>query len=195
MKSKKLISTILGMVLVASVFSGCSQSTSSNSTSSDKEVTITYGVWDKNQEPIMKEIASAFEKSHQNIKVKVELTPYKQYWTKLETEATGGTLPDVFWINGPNVTKYANGKMLLPIDDNLKKDNIDLNVFPESLVSLYTINGVKYGMPKDWDTTALWYNKKIFDDAKIPYPDNTWDWNKLREVSKSLLINLKVYTV
>ncbi|MCI1141088.1 extracellular solute-binding protein, partial [Stenotrophomonas maltophilia] len=40
--------------------------------------------------------------------------------------------------------------------------------------------------PKDFDTIGLWYNKKMFDEAKIPYPDNTWDWNKLREAAKKL---------
>lgn len=183
MKNKKLLSILLGASLIASLFTGCSQSTSG---SKDKQVTLTYGIWDKNQEPAMKEIAAAFEKTHSNIKVKVELTPYKQYWTKLETEATGGNLPDVFWMNGPHIAQYAQGKMLMPITEKLKKDNFDTSVFPESLIKLYTIKGDKYGMPKDWDTTALWYNKKIFDDAKVPYPDDTWDWNKLREVAKKL---------
>ncbi|MBU3144356.1 sugar ABC transporter substrate-binding protein [Clostridium sp. CF012] len=188
MKKTKLVSLILGLSLLGSVISGCSSSktVSNEGGAKDKVVNLTYGVWDKNQEASMKQIAVAFEKSHPNIKVKVEITPFKQYWTKLETEATGGNLPDVFWMNGPHIAQYVGGKMLMPIGEKFKKDNFDTSVFPESLINLYTIKDEKYGMPKDWDTTALWFNKKIFDDAKIPYPDNTWDWNKLREVAKTL---------
>lgn len=111
---------ILGLSLLVSGVSGCSSPTSANEVK-DKVVNLTYGVWDKNQEASMREIADAFEKSHPNIKVKVELTPYKQYWTKLETEATGGNLPDVFWMNGLHIAQYASGKMLLPIGEKLKR--------------------------------------------------------------------------
>jgi len=33
---------------------------------------------------------------------------------------------------------------------------------------------------------ALFYNKKMFDDAGIAYPDDTWDWDKLVEVAHKL---------
>ena len=35
---------------------------------------------------------------------------------------------------------------------------------------------------------ALYYNKKMFDAAGIPYPDDTWDWAKLVEVAKQLTL-------
>lgn len=184
MKMKRILSLVLG----ASLLAGCggAASTSNSSGKSDEKVTLVYGVWDKNQEPVMRKVADKFQESHPNIKINIELTPYKQYWTKLETQATGGNLPDVFWINGPNIAKYANANLLAPITDKVKSDNVNLDDFPKSLVDLYTINGQLYGIPKDWDTTAVWYNKKIFDDAKVPYPTSDWDWNTMREMAKKL---------
>ena len=41
------------------------------------------------------------------------------------------------------------------------------------------------GCPRDLNTIALYYNKKMFDAAGIPYPDATWDWAKLVEVARS----------
>ena len=35
---------------------------------------------------------------------------------------------------------------------------------------------------------ALYYNKAMFDAAGIPYPDDTWDWDKLIEVGKQLTV-------
>ncbi|WP_153057392.1 extracellular solute-binding protein, partial [Streptococcus suis] len=58
--------------------------------------------------------------------------------------------------------------------------------FPDGLNEIYNINGKQYAIPKDFDTIGLWYNKKLFDEAGIPYPDDTWDWNKLKEVAKKL---------
>jgi multiple sugar transport system substrate-binding protein len=158
----------------------------SGSATSGEKVTLSYGVWDKNQMPAMEEIVKTFSQSHPNIEVKVELTPYKQYFTKMDAAATGGSLPDVFWMNGPNIAKYASNDMLLPLDEKIAADGVDMGNYPKALVDLYTVDGKPYGLPKDFDTIGLWYNKKMFDEAKIPYPDATWDLNKLREAAQKL---------
>ncbi|KIL41959.1 sugar ABC transporter substrate-binding protein [Gordoniibacillus kamchatkensis] len=151
-----------------------------------EKVTITYGLWDQNQVPAMQEIANKFQEANPSITVKIEVTPWDQYWTKLETAATGGTLPDVFWMNGVNIIKYASNKMLTPLSDKVKSGNISLDNYPKSLVDLYSYNGTLYGMPKDFDTVGLWYNKKMFDAAGLKYPDETWDWSKLRDAATKL---------
>ena len=47
-------------------------------------------------------------------------------------------------------------------------------------------DGHQYGLPRDLNTIALFYNKTMFDAAGIAYPDDTWDWAKLVEVAKQL---------
>ncbi|HZG13649.1 MAG TPA: sugar ABC transporter substrate-binding protein [Candidatus Bathyarchaeia archaeon] len=154
---------------------------------SDKEkVTLTYALWDQNQAPAMEEIAKRFTAANPHIEVKIEVTPWTQYWTKMDTAATGGVLPDLLWMNGPNIVKYASNDMLLPITDQIKQDGIDMSNYPEALINLYTVDGQIYGIPKDFDTVGLWYNKEMFDAAKVPYPDGTWDWAKVKEVAKQL---------
>ncbi|MET3287836.1 UNVERIFIED_CONTAM: multiple sugar transport system substrate-binding protein [Brevibacillus sp. OAP136] len=195
---KKLLS--ISMVAALMALAGCSGQSAGNTApttdnnaqagnqaaASGEKVDLTYAVWDKNQLPAMEEIAKKFNESHGNINVKVELTPYKQYFTKMDAAAQGDSLPDVFWMNGPNIVKYASNDMLLPLDDQIKADGVDLNNYPKALVDIYTVDGKTYGLPKDFDTIGLWYNKKMFDDAKIPYPDASWDWAKLKEAAAKL---------
>ncbi|CRK81317.1 ABC transporter substrate-binding protein [Neobacillus massiliamazoniensis] len=182
---KKWLITLIAVVLGLLGLAGCS-SDSASSDSKDSKVEITYGIWDKKQLPAINEIIKLFNEKYPNITVKTELTPYGQYFQKLETAATGSALPDVLWMNGAHVVQYAKGKVILPLSDMAKKDNYSLDNYPKSLIDLYTVDGKVYGIPKDYDTTGLWYNKKIFDDAGVPYPDQTWDWNKLKEVAKKL---------
>lgn len=177
-----ILAVFLGLLGLA----GCSNSDTASGDVKDGKVEITYGIWDKKQLPAIDEIIKLFNEKYPNIKVKTELTPYGQYFQKLETAATGGALPDVLWMNGAHVVQYAEGKVILPLSDRAKKDNYSLDNYPKSLIDLYTVDGKVYGIPKDYDTTGLWYNKKIFDDAGVPYPDETWDWNKLKEVAKKL---------
>ncbi|MDR7079485.1 multiple sugar transport system substrate-binding protein [Neobacillus niacini] len=151
-----------------------------------ENVTLKYGMWNKDQVPAVEKIIENFEKANPTIKVEIELTPREQYFQKLETAANGGAMPDVFWMNGPNVARFANGKALLPLTDLVKKDKFEMSNYPETLTSLYTINDDIYGVPKDFDTTGLFYNKKIFDEAGVPYPDETWTWEDLKEAAVKL---------
>ncbi|WP_433257042.1 ABC transporter substrate-binding protein [Streptosporangium sp. CA-135522] len=163
---------------------GCS---SSGSGDSGGKVTLSYGIWDKNQKPAMEKIAQEFGKTHPGITVKVELTPgSKDYWTKLQTSAAGGSAPDVFWMNGPRVGLWASQGALLPLSDRIAKDGFDTTKFPESLNSLYTLGGKQYGVPKDFDTIGLWYNKNLFDKAGVKYPDASWTWDDVRTAAKKL---------
>lgn len=149
-------------------------------------VTLSYGVWDKNQVPTLQKIISEFHKQNSNINVKIQLTPYAQYFTTLQTAATGGGAPDVFWLNGPNFQLYASNGVLKPLDDVMKAQNIKLTDYPKALTDLYTYGGKHYALPKDFDTIGLWYNKKIFADAKVSPPTDSWTWVDMKAAAKKI---------
>jgi multiple sugar transport system substrate-binding protein len=89
-------------------------------------------------------------------------------------------------MNPANFLKFAGNNQLSPISDKIKADQVDLANYPQALIDLYTYDGNVYAFPKDFDTIGLWYNKEMFDAKRIPYPDDTWDWNKLKEVAQQL---------
>ena len=135
----------------------------------------------------MRAIADAFEKENPNIKINVEITPWDQYWMKMDAAAQGGALPDIFWMHSSQISRYGRNRKLLDLTDRIKNSKkINLNNYPEGLVELYSPDNKNYATPKDYDTTALWYNKALFDEAGIPYPDETWTWDTLLETAKKL---------
>ena len=152
----------------------------SSAPSSNEKVSLTYGIWDKNQEPAMQQIISDFQKQNPNISVNIQLTPNADYWTKLQTAATAGTAPDVFWMNGPNFQLYASNGQLAP------NDLVKTSDYPKALVDLYSYQGKVYGAPKDFDTVGVWYNKKLFDAAGVAYPKAGWTWDDLKAAAKAL---------
>ena len=105
--------------------------------------------------------------ANKNIKVKVQVTPYEQYFTKLQAAADRRAAPDVFWMNGPNFQLYASNGVLAPISTRDQQGQARPRVYPKSLVDLYTFDGKEFGLPKDFDTIGVWYNKTLFDAAKV----------------------------
>ena len=149
--------------------------------SADENVTITFGFWDNNQEPGMKAIADAYMAAHPGVTVEVQVTPWDQYWTKLEAAAQGDSMPDVFWMHSNQFFKFVAADKLLPLDFEY-----DYTPYPAGVTALYNYKDVHYAVPKDYDTIALVYNKEIFDAAGVAYPDDTWTWDTLLETAKKL---------
>jgi multiple sugar transport system substrate-binding protein len=182
MKDKRILwsSVFLLFTLLLSACGGDSGSSSSGT------VTLRYSIWDKNQAPALQKMIDTFEKTHTTIKVNLEVTPWDQYWTKLDAAATAGTTADLFWMNNAYFIKYAANGILAPLNDQIAKDKVDLGVYPQSLVDAYSYAGKHYALPKDFDTVGLWYNKKLFDGAGLKYPDSTWTWQTFQEAAKKL---------
>ena len=183
---KKLISVIAATVAVGTMLVGCGGSNSSTG-SSKGDVTLTYAIWDKNQESGMRAMADAFEKKNQGIKVNIEVTGWDQYWTKLDAAASGGSLPDVFWMHPNQTARYSSNSVLMDLTDKIKGSSlVNLDKFPKDLVKVYENDGKMYGIPKDFDTIGLWYNKTLFDQAGVAYPNENWTWDDLLKAAKKL---------
>jgi multiple sugar transport system substrate-binding protein len=181
---------VLGLALAAT---GCSSSGGSSSSPAeykapdkDLKASITYGVWDKNQVAAIDENIAAFNEIYPNIEVTVNQTPYSEYWTKLQTQASSDTLPDVFWMNGPNVGLYASNDQLEPISGAVDAGDIDPANYPEALVDLYTLDDVEYGVPKDFDTIGIWANKALFEKAGVPLPEGDWTWDEFQKTASDI---------
>ncbi|MFH8791293.1 ABC transporter substrate-binding protein [Streptomyces sp. NPDC017941] len=167
----------------APVLAACSDD---GGTESGGRTTLSYGMWDPAQVPGMEQIIAAFEKEHPDIRVRIELTPWANYWTTLKTSMRGGTAPDVFWMNAVNFQLYAAHDVLEPLSEHIERDRTPVDRHPEQLVRLYSYEGTQYGLPKDFDTIGLWYNKALFDKAGIKYPDTSWTWDDLRDAAAEL---------
>ena len=150
------------------------------------EVTISYGIWDSAQEEGIRQQIAAFNEEFPGITVDLQLTPWADYWTKLQTAVAGGEAFDVFWLNSANCPVYASAGALVPLQQLFEDGSLDAANYPESVLSLYNWEGVQYATPREYDTIGLFYNKDIFDEAGEPYPDDSWDWAKMREVAERL---------
>ena len=151
-------------------------------TASELEVAI----WDSNQQAGIQKIADEWtEKS--GVKVKVNVISWNEYWTLLEAGASGGELPDVFWMHINEAQKYMEGDILLNLDDYIAADEgTDLNNYYEGITSIYNNDGHQYALPKDHDTIALLYNKAIFDKYGVDYPTDDWTWQDYADAAAKI---------
>ncbi|MGH3703987.1 MAG: ABC transporter substrate-binding protein, partial [Agromyces sp.] len=184
MNITKSVGLAAAVLVAATTLTGCTAD-------SGGTTEITYALWGKPQLPLMKQLVAEFEEQHPEISVNIDLTPYAQYFTKLQTQASSDTLPDIFWMNSNVFPLYASNGQLEPITQAIDDGDLVLDDYPAILAKTYEWDGVQYGVPKDFDTIALWYNKALFDEAGQAYPTDDWTWDQYKSVSQEISATLK----
>lgn len=96
-------------------------------------------------------------------------------------------LPDIYLMATSGIPNLMEKGLLANIEPIAKTNKIDLNVFEEPM--LQSIRGISdkgelLGLPWTYGSTALFYNKDIFDRYGVAYPKSgmTWDSPELRDM-------------
>ena len=184
MKKLKKLLILLAVMMTAILAAGCG-----SKKSADGKTHLTFQIWDVNQRPGMQAMCDAYTALHPEVVIEVQVTSWGEYWTKLEATAISNQMPDIFWMHTNEILKYADYGMIADLTDLYNDEDPDYykNHFSEiSLANIQGSDGRYYGIPKDKDTVCLVYNKEMFDAAKVDYPDDTWTWDDLTEVSQKV---------
>ncbi|MFI9832189.1 ABC transporter substrate-binding protein [Streptomyces sp. NPDC051913] len=167
------IRTVMALTgaLTLSLVSGCAQGGAAGSGANS----VTYWLWDANQLPAYQACAKGFEKENPGLNVKITQMGWADYWTKLTASFIAGTEPDVFTDHIQKFGQFADLDVLEPLDDL----GIDDSAYQTGLGANWVgQDGHRYGAPKDWDTVALFYNKKLTGAAGLTADQlNSLSWN------------------
>ena len=144
---------------------------------------------DPEEMPLYEMAIHYLEKDHPNIKIKKETVGWADTVQKLTVAAAGGKAPDLTFV-GAEWTNTLGGKGLLaPLNKYIERDykEMDFDDFYKAPVKCHTsFDGKTYALPFTAGNVQMFYNKEIFDESGIPYPDETWTWNTMRKVGKKL---------
>lgn len=166
---------IISLAAIPLVLTGCSAPASSDSGAT----TLSYGLWDANQLPAYEQCAADFQKKNPDITVNVEQLGWDDYWNKINTGFVSGANYDVFTSHLANFPEFMMNGQVLPLDDYIKADGVDIGAYQDGLSDLWKgTDDKQYGLPKDFDTIALFYNEQFTDAAGLTAEQlGSLEWN------------------
>jgi multiple sugar transport system substrate-binding protein len=131
---------------------------------------------------------AAFNEAHAGeITVNLEFLPYDQYWQKLQLAYASGDIYDVYFWDVQAYGHYKNDLLLnlQPMID--EAGALDPAEYPVELFEPWRLDGENlYGMPENFQTFALYYNKDLFDADGLEYPTDAWTYDDLVEAAMTL---------
>ena len=113
-------------------------------------------------------IAQGFMKLYPNVTVKTSTINWNDYNTKVTAQIQNKNYPDI--LQGEFFPQYVSDGLLYPLSKVLTNPNAGSPVFTSS----FSIKNVQYAMPFVTSARAMFYNKKLFAQAKIAGPPKTW---------------------
>lgn len=152
---------------------------------------ITFTAWGSDAElECDQAVLDAFAKKYPNVKVHFE--PINDdYLTKVETMMLAGEAPDVIYGHPKYFQKWASQDLLLDLTPYFEnnKDFFNEDVYATNIYDAFTYDGKYVSTVNGADTFLLFYNKDLFDDAKVDYPTEEWTWDDFLAACEKLTID------
>lgn len=163
------------------------------STTPDSRIVIRVANWggaDDESDFAAKQRAlyAEFEKQNPDIKVLIEGIPGpNEYVPKMILAHNAGTTPDIATLDASSSALFINSGMLLDLTPIIEKDpDFDLDDFYPNIVDIARRGNAIYAIPNDFTPMVMYYNKRLFDAAGVPYPQNGWTFDQFRDAAKRL---------
>jgi ABC-type glycerol-3-phosphate transport system substrate-binding protein len=144
-------------------------------------VTLVYSNWhlaEPHWEKTIKAAIPLFEQEYPNIKVELQVVSYAEKEAKYATEIEAGTGPDLMHLAGYSIRNFVESGYLLDITPFIEKEPAGfLDQWYPHLVDLFKYQDKQYGLPSDYMSQILAYDKKLFTEAGLDpnKPPTTWD--------------------
>ena len=215
---KKLVSATLALLMGAVALTGCNtvtteeageatgsaapaaegaaaEGSSADSMKGNGDKTLNVFLYmQEHEKEIYKGLVEEFVEEHKDeIKeVVFEVTTQDEYNTKMIANMTAGDMPDVFYVGPAAVRSYVDNGYILPLDDYV--DAATVEKIWGTTQTIYRYDGTNvgtgslYALPKDLSCFAFAYNKDLFDEAGLAYPDpeKPYTYDEFIEVCKAL---------
>lgn len=124
------------------------------------------------------QLVDIYNNTHPQKTVKFVHIDHQEYDRKILIQTAAGNPPDVFLLSSTDLSTLAYRGVLenlspwLAADSNFYADEI----FP-ALLKTATIREQIYGLPVGYTPMVIYYNRRLFREAGVPYPDTAWTWD------------------
>lgn len=150
---------------------------------------ISFAFWgDPAEMEAYESLCDAFEAENPDVRISTEYTPGQtEYQTKISTSFAAGSEPDVFLINFRRFGQYAASGGIAPLGDRLAASPLlPLDDFYPQPIEAFTFNGQLYGVPQNFSSLVVYFNRDLFDAAGLPYPAPGWTWDEFLNAAIAL---------
>jgi multiple sugar transport system substrate-binding protein len=137
---------------------------------------------------IEREVYAEFERRHPGVEIQRENIPGSQdYVRKLLLSFIAGAEPDIIRLDASSAAVFIDNGALMDLTPFIEGENgIDLNDYFPNVTNIARRGDALYAIPIDFTPMVVYYNRRLFDEARVPYPEPGWTWDDFLSKAKAL---------
>lgn len=124
-----------------------------------------------------------FEAKYKGAIIEIESLPREI----LEQRIRNGNPPDLIEWDGSNIGHLLDQKIALDLTPLLEDGSFDLSDYYPSVLEASMDQGRLGAIPVMAEVPGVFYNKALFDEAGVAYPQDDWTWDEF--VKKARMLN------
>lgn len=154
--------------------------------------TLRVVLWDYDTVEYDRKVVERFEEDHPEIQIEIISSPPAYYNDRLKSMLDSGERLDVFFVNQQSqLPSIVEAHAALPLDGFIERDGVLLDRYPDTAALRDPENGSLLALPYRRDKFVLYYNRDLFDEAGLPYPDGQMTWEEFRWTSAEIMRRIR----
>ena len=189
----RLGTSVAALVLLGGAIAGCGGGgdSSDDSSASNGGEPVEIEFWHgQTQGPaeLLQAMIDDFNSSHPDVVVSKDAGGVNsdRMLQKVTAGLQADNYPDIAYIYGSDLANLAQGEQLLDLSTAIDDGDLNGDRFVEAGKQGVTVDDKPRAVPAFIDNLAVVYNKKIFDDAGVPYPTDDWTWDDFLSTAAEL---------
>ena len=186
MKTRLLIVlAVFGLLVPACTGGGDESSPTDQTASGPVTLTFWHGYTDAEADS-MNALLDEWNADNPDIQVEPLFVNNDKALQKLTVALQGGEPPDITYQYGSSLPQLAEAPGLVDLTDWVQGPDVNWDDFVAGARTAATYQGKVLGVPALIDNLAVVYNKTLFDQAGMDYPNDQWTWDDFRAAAKAL---------
>ena len=151
------------------------------------EIEVAYWEGSTSDKEAWDELIANLQKDHPEIKIIPQTYPSSDFRDMLDTRIAGNDWPDVIRYTYQRLGKFKKADVMLDLSPYISQESLD-GISP-AFLSACQYDGKLVAMPHHTDTMAMFYNKRMFEEAGIRIPTSVEDgytWEELTDIARTL---------
>jgi multiple sugar transport system substrate-binding protein len=187
MKRSRLLAGFMAITMAFSMLTACGGGASAEEAGGEEKITLKVSLWDYSNTEYYKTMFDAFTAKYPNITVEVVEFSADEYDNTVTTQLGGKQDFDVVFTKGtPALSALIAQGHVLALDDYIAKDTEFSKDNYLGLIDQLTMDGKTYGVPYRKDNYLIYYNKDLFDQAGVAYPEDGMTMAEYHEIAAKM---------
>lgn len=131
-------------------------------------------------------VIKMFETRYPYIKFTYEFLGFNEYWTKVTTQAAGGSLPDIMQTGSTQIVEWARKGLVHLLEEFIQGGVLNFTDIPQVLQDHGKVDDRIYAVSCGSNAIGFAPDMDAFQEAGLDVPADTWTWEEFENTVLTL---------